>query len=141
MPRRRKKGSPVQIDSAKAFSWLLQHIGSKGTAAGTPLTRERERLVAAQARRAELDNDLREARLLPAEDVQRMLSAAMVIISQHLDALGGRVAGQLAPMDQPGPIRALLFQECRAIRASAADALLKYDEATYRGKRDGKHAS
>ncbi len=131
------KGKFDVIDCVHRYAKYLQQGGS---ASGELLT-ARQQTERERARKLKLENDLHEGELIPAAAVYQLITSAMSIVAQHLDALGGRVAGQLATMDQPGPIRALLFKEARAIRAAAADALLEYSAANYGGTRDERQTA
>lgn len=55
--------------------------------------------------------------------VKQILLEVMVIVGSQLDGLGGRVALDLAGMDHPAEIQALLLRECRQIRTAAANHL------------------
>ena len=122
-----KRGSPLRIDTAAAVRWLLARAEKKAGAAQT-LTAERQRLIAAQAARAEIETQQLRGELCKRADVMLAFTEAMQLVASQLDALGGRVVHQVAGMNQPGPIRELLFNECRRIRASAADALKSWGE-------------
>ena len=128
------KGKYDLVDSVHRYAKYIQQGGS----ASGELASARQQTEAGAARKLKLENDLREGELIPAADVYQLVTSAMSIVAQGLDSLGGRVAGRLATMSDSGLIRQLIFQECRAIRASAADALLEYSEVTHGGKSDGK---
>lgn len=100
------------------------HIARGGVS--TELVTARQKFEQERYRRLRIENDRAEGSLLPTEAVQRMVMEAMQIVASQLDGLGGRLAGKLAGMSSPGPIRQLIFSECRRIRASAADRLVEY---------------
>lgn len=85
----------------------------------------KQRLLTAQARKAEMDADRTAGRLLDVDDVQTVLNETMAIIATQMDGLGGRLAGDLAGESDPAVIRQRLLAETRRIRATAADKLAR----------------
>lgn len=98
------------------------HYVSRGKV-HTQVVDARTRLTEAQARNAEIEADRRAGQLLDREDVQVVVSAAMVVIATGMDSLGGRLAAELAGIDDPAAIRHRLLAETRRIRAQAAEQL------------------
>lgn len=106
--------------AAGVQAWGAYLSQGKATA---ELGSERRRLIAAQAYRAEVENRRIDGELLLREDVTIVVSAAMATVATALDALGGRLANELAAESDPGVIRQKLLAETRRIRTQASDQL------------------
>ena len=101
-------------------AWVKYHVD--GAAPGD-LTEERRLLTIAQRQKIELDMKERSRELVPLSDAQQAFNSVMVMIGAQLDGLPGRVAGEIAGLDDPAACRALLFTETRRIRDAAAERL------------------
>jgi phage terminase Nu1 subunit (DNA packaging protein) len=123
--RSARKGIAAKIDTRKAIPWLLARADEKAGSRST-LTQERQRLIAAQAVKAEIEAQQLRGALVPRQDVNIAFSECMAIIAQGLDALPGRVASQVANMANPGEIRYLLLSETRRTRQQGADRLAEW---------------
>jgi hypothetical protein len=118
-------------------AWLKYHLD--GAAPGD-LTEERRRLTVAQRQKIELDMQERSRELVPLADAQQAFNAAMVLIGAPLDGPPGRVAGEIAGLDDPAACRALLFEETRRIRDAAAAKLHDWATGTPRSGAAGPPA-
>ena len=87
------------------------------------LADEKRRLVVAQRMQIEQRLQIENAQQLPRADVIAAFSQAMHLISSQLDGLAGRVSAEVAGIDDPAEVRALLFSETRRIRDGAAAQL------------------
>jgi phage terminase Nu1 subunit (DNA packaging protein) len=105
---------------AAVAAWLKYHVD--GAAPGD-LTEARRLLTIAQRKQVELNTRRAERELVPLADAEQAFQAAMVMIAAQLDGLPGRVAGELAGIDDPAAVRAYLFDETRRIRDAAATTL------------------
>ncbi|HHH44178.1 MAG TPA: hypothetical protein ENK49_08570 [Gammaproteobacteria bacterium] len=115
-----RQGRKAKIDTAKAIRWLLSRKAEKQE---TGLSKDRQRLLKAQARRIELETAEREGALIEFEVVQQIMRESMQIVAAGMDSLPGRLASQLATMTEPGEIRALLLRELRNVRRQGADQM------------------
>lgn len=70
-----------------------------------------------------MDALIAQNKVLLVEDVKDTLSEISIAFGSQLDALGGRLANELAAIEDPAEVRQVLFAECRRIRSSTADAL------------------
>ena len=84
---------------------------------------ERKRVLIEQARKLELENNEKEQQLLPAEEVQDAISSMATAFAEGLDSLGPRIASDLVGLDTVAEIQEALFDECRTIRGTVADAV------------------
>lgn len=108
-----RAGREVQIDIEQAFPWVVSHRDA-------PPGSQRERLAKAQADKVEMENEQRRGRTIDAGQVEdTMLGVAAYLAREH-DALPGRVANELAGINEPALIRSRLLEECRAIREGLA---------------------
>ena len=82
---------------------------------------QKSRLLEAQARRAELETAKAEGKMLDVNDVQQVFNEMATVVASGLEALPGRVAGELATITDPAVIRQRLLREARQIRSSLAD--------------------
>lgn len=114
-----QQGKAVVIDSCEAFQWLINHYGERK---GKKLT-ERERLAMNQADKVALENAQKRGELIPVEVLQEVLGAAFADHGAQLDGLAGRLANELAGINEPARIRLRLLEECRRIRSSLAGSL------------------
>lgn len=115
-----RQGRKAKIDTAKAIRWLLSRKAEKQE---TALSKDRQRLLRAQARRVELETREREGELIELETVKEVMREAIVIVAAGMDSLPGRLASQLATMMEPAEIRALLLKELRNVRRQGADRM------------------
>lgn len=96
---------------------------SNGRSGTGDLAAARLRLIEAQSRQVEIANRKREGELHEHGDVHQLLARLGVTFAGQLEALPGRVAGQLAGINDPAQIREVLLRECRQIRSAAADEI------------------
>lgn len=101
-------------------AWLKYHLD--GAAPGD-LTEAKRLLAIAQRQRIEQDIRARQRELVETEQVQAAFNHVLVMIAAQLDGLPGRLAGELAGIDDPAEIREVLFTETRRIRDAAAHRL------------------
>lgn len=102
---------------------------------------EKRKLTIAQRQRIELDMRQRRGELVPLADAQAAFTQAMVLVAGQLDALPGRVAGELAGLSDPALVRASLFDETRRIRDAAAHVLEDFATDSAGGGGDGTTAT
>lgn len=114
-----QQGKSIEIDSGEAFRWLINHYTDRKKKKLT----ERERLAMNQADKVALENAQKRGELIPVEVLQEILGAAFAEHGAQLDGLAGRLANELAGINEPARIRARLLDECRRIRSSFAGAL------------------
>lgn len=126
-----KRGQTNGYDLAAIFrwygSWQVDKVLSKGATNDggriIDLKQEEARLKYHQADKAEIEAQKARGEVLLIEDVKDLLSQIAVTFGSQLDALGGRLANELAAIDEPAEIRQRLFAEGRRIREGTADAL------------------
>ena len=124
------KGNPLQIDSQQAIEWLIaqalrSEIGDDDEEDGPGGGAKSEDRLLKRARREKLqiEIDLARKRLAPVDGVVFFLNTIAAVYATQLDAVGSRLASDLAVIDDPAEIRAKLFDETRRIRAATADRL------------------
>lgn len=90
---------------------------------GTDMATEKLKLVVAQRKQIEQRTASEERELVPVQEAQAAFSAVMSMLAAQLDGLAGRMAGELAGLDDPAAVREALFIETRRIRHGAAQQL------------------
>lgn len=127
---RGKRGQTNSYDMGAIFRWYGQwqvdKVLSKGAERGGKIVdvkTEEARLKMFQADKAEVDAQKAKNEVLLIEDVKDTLNEIATTYGSQLDALGGRLANELAAIEDPAEIRQVLFAEGRRIRSSTADAL------------------
>jgi phage terminase Nu1 subunit (DNA packaging protein) len=108
-----RSGREVEIDPAKALPWVIAHREA-------PPGSQRERLAKAQAEKVEMENEQRRGRTIDAGQVEETMLGLAAYLAREHDALPGRVANELAGINEPAVIRSRLLEECRAIREGLA---------------------
>jgi len=101
-------------------AWVSYHVDG-GT--NSDLTEERRLLTIAQRKQIEQRMEVERRESVRLSEVARTFNEAMVLIASQLDGLAGRVAGEVAGLDDPAAVRDLLFSESRRIRDVAASKL------------------
>ena len=101
-------------------AWTKYHADGR---TGSDMAAEKRLLVIAQRKQIELRTRTEERDLVPLAEAQQTFNAAMVLLAAQLDGLPGRVAGELAGIEDPAAVRALLFDETRRIRHVTATKL------------------
>jgi len=126
---------------------VLQPVDTKGTAynlpdcvrgyirfhqdgEGTDMASEKLKLVVAQRKQIEQRTRAEERELVPVQEAQAAFSAVIAMVAAQLDGLPGRMAGELAGLDDPAAIREALFIETRRIRDAAAHRLESFGTDT-----------
>lgn len=123
------KGVPVQIDSEQAINWLIanalrKEVGDDDDEEGDGSVSSEDRLLKrARREKLQIEIDRERGRLLPIDAVSQVLISVAAVYATQLDALPSRCAADLAVIDDPGTIRARVFEETRRIRAATADRL------------------
>ncbi len=112
----------AKFDIRVAVPAFLRYVRSGGDGSAD-LAEARLRLTEAQRRDLELRTRQRQRQTVDLDEVGTTFDAAMVAIGSQLDGLGGRLAGELAALNDPAVIRKRLFDETRRIRNAAADRL------------------
>lgn len=127
-----KEGMPSegrgQYNLAACAQWYIGYLQDKLKETGsgsstTELKERRSRYLEIQATSAELDLRKKIGTLIDSEHAHFVMQEAMVIIATQMDGLGGRMASELAVINDPAEIRNRLLNETRRIRAAAADRL------------------
>lgn len=108
---------------AGAVQWWVNYWKTKNsmTTKGVELDTHRRRLLKAQAKKAEIDNDIRLKELIPAEKVRSTVNQISVIIASQLDALAPRLANELTNQDDSAYIKKVINDETRQIRNAVAN--------------------
>jgi hypothetical protein len=112
----------AKFDIRVAVPAFVRYVRS-GENASSDLAEAKLRLTEAQRRDLELRTRQRQRQTVDLDEVASAFDAAMVEIGSQLDGLGGRLAGDLAAVNDPAVIRRRLFDETRRIRNTAADRL------------------
>lgn len=117
-----RAGREVRIDPAKALPWVIAHRES-------PPGSQRERLAKAQAEKVEMENEQRRGKTIDAAQVEETMLGLAAYLAREHDALPGRVANELAGINEPAVIRSRLLEECRAIRDGLAQHSIRTADA------------
>ncbi len=117
------KGKYDLFDCSRRY---VKHVAQGG--ATTELVSHRQDFERERARRLRMENDVREGTLLPNDIVERAFTQSMALVVQHLRAVPGRCAQELANMDNPGVIRHRLLEEINHARRAGVAALADYVE-------------
>ena len=100
---------------ADSIQWFInRHTKGSGQ------TQQRERLLTAQAKAAEIKNDEKLKMLIPADQVSNVLNQMGVIIANQLDAMAPRLANELTNQDDPDYVKTTIENETRQIRIAIA---------------------
>ena len=105
---------------ADSVQWIINYWKTKG-GKNNSLDGHRKRLLTAQAKKAEIDNELNLKQLIPAELIASTLNQVGVIIASQLDGLAPRLANELTNQDDPAYIKKVINDETRQIRISIAN--------------------
>lgn len=107
---------------AEAVQWVIQYWKTKSHQAGSEnLSAHRKRLLEAQAKKAEIDNDLRLKELIPAEIIGSTINQVAVIVASQLDALAPRLSNELTNQSDSAYIKKVINDETRQIRNAVAN--------------------
>ena len=113
--------APRRFDLAAVVPAFVRYVeqGREGAAtlAEAKLLTERER-----SRKLAFENEIKAGRLIYVEQVAEVMGELAAALAGQFDALPGRVASELAGLNDPGVIRARLLDETRGIRSAMADA-------------------
>jgi phage terminase Nu1 subunit (DNA packaging protein) len=117
-----RQGREAQIVAEQAVPWVVLHRE-------TPPGSQRERLAKEQADKVALENAVKRGELIFSDQVAEVLLTLSADLASRHDALPGRMASELAGINEPAVIRQRLLDELRAVRASFADAITKLADA------------
>ena len=125
------RGKASAYNTKQAINWRIQYEVQKIAPTGTKgvlLDRNAEdaRLKKHQADKAEIEAQIAQRKVILVEDVKDILNQVAVIYGTQVDAIGGRLANDLAAITDPSEIRAKIFKEGRRIRNQTADALKEF---------------
>lgn len=128
------KGKELIIDSEDAINWLIREEVAKqaGLREGdeTPGagTKGEEELLLTRAKRIQEEAKAKKVQgeSIDLEDLKPVLFEIANIFGQQSDALGGRLASELASIDDPAIIKSRILEETRRVRAQTADKLINY---------------
>lgn len=81
-------------------------------------------------RAKKFDNDLREGKYLPTEDVQLVFNEMAATFSQGLNGVPGRLASQLSSITDAAVIRQIIREELTRARQSICDKLARLSGIT-----------
>lgn len=131
-----KNGAKKIIDTHIAIPWLINHSkgggGKKAAPENEDMDEAKLRLAVAQADKAGVEAEIAKANVMPVSDAETVILSVVGICAQQMDALGGRMAIELAGINDPAEIRARLMDETRAIRR-AMQAQFEYHKAVASG--------
>lgn len=110
-----KQGRARMVTAAALIRYLAAREYQPGS--------QRERLAMEQADKVALENAAKRGELVYVDHVEYVLSSLAASLAAQLDALPGRMAGELAGINEPGVIRARLLEATRSIRSAVAQAV------------------
>ena len=105
----------------ESVQWIIKYWKTKNQGTSKQLDTHRKRLLNAQAKKAEIDNELRLKELIPAELIASTLNQVGVIIASQLAGLAPRLSNELTNQDDPAYIKKVIDDETRQIRISVAN--------------------
>ncbi len=109
----------ARYDLAASVQGYVKWVNG-GKAVGA-LASSRQAVAAQQERRIRLANDQVEGRLVRRDVVEAVVDGAALAFRQGLDGLPGRMAAELAGLDDAAAVKARLHQETRRVLADVAD--------------------
>ena len=129
------KAERGKYDLAVCIKWFIDYKLEKaaGPLASTDVNEARKKLYDAQVVKTELETSRIKRETIPADEHLIDLNQLGVMFSSGLDAIGGRLASQLAGMNDPAVISEHLTVEVAAIRESVADAITAYSSTVSNG--------
>lgn len=117
-----RRGKECRIDTAAAIRWLIER-GSQKRSGDSGETAEGERLKREQADKIALQNAATRGETVLRVHLRLVLLESNALLAGQLDGVAGRMANELAAINEPAKIRQKLLDEHRRIRAAYADAL------------------
>jgi hypothetical protein len=118
-----KQSAPGKYHLYETMQAIVNYM--KQGDAFSSLATKRERKIAEEIRKIQLSNDVEEGKLIPMDHAKNVVSEAMATVRMGHEALGGRLANELAGIDDPAKVRAVLQRETRAIDKDAVDIFKK----------------
>lgn len=105
-----------RYDLPAVVPWALEHV------TGNDKTTEEARraLYVAQERHKSLETRILAGSVVPADDIRHFCHALASLYTSSLEALAPRLGGELADIDRPELVEAVLERESRAIREQLA---------------------
>jgi phage terminase Nu1 subunit (DNA packaging protein) len=125
------KGMPKldrgKFDAPACIQWyVVFKVKGHEKPESTDVNMARKRLYDAQVVKTNLDIANTKRQSIPSDEHMIDMNQLAVMFSSGLDALGGRLAAQLAGMTDPAVIAEHLTLETNAIRESVAGAIAMY---------------
>ena len=117
LPRTERK-----FDAFEVVPKFIAYV-RRGSEGSTTLAEAKLKLVEAQRREIERRNRQAEGRLLDADLVASTVEKAMALVGSQIDGMSGRLANELAAINEPAVIRKVLFDEGRRVRNAGAAEL------------------
>lgn len=117
-----ERGKYELAGCVKGYIEYLQRIATDGDKS-LVLSKEKARLVNAQADAQELKNAITQGRVAPVSDLLTALMEIFSIVATQLDGISGRLANELAGVSDARIIRQRLLDESRRIRTAATDQI------------------
>jgi hypothetical protein len=118
----RAAGESRRFDLFEIVRAYVRYV-QDGKEATSEVAQARLKYVNAQRRSVEQRTRERGGELVERGDVARVFDAVMVQVGAALEGLPGRMAGELAAINEPAVVREKLSDEVRRIRATAAEEL------------------
>ena len=127
-----EKGMPKEdrgkFNAPDCIQWYINFRieGARGPEGSSDVNEARKKLYDAQVIKTELETSRIKRETIPADEHMIDMNQLAVMFSSGLDAIGGRLAAQLAGMTDPAVISEHLTMETNVIRESVADAITAY---------------
>ncbi len=123
-----KEGIAIRVargryDLTKTVQNYIGYLKSQVPEQGTKRYDDQTAILATRREMAEIELGERRGDLLAREAVESVFVETLVLMTQRLDGLGGRLAMDLAGESKPAKIRRLISDEVRATRQGFADGL------------------
>jgi len=127
--RGRGRGHAVEITPGLALPWVVWRREPKGS--------QRERLAKEQADKVAIENAVKRGELIFASQVAEVFSTLSADLASRHDAVPGRLASELAGINEPAVVRERLLDDLRSVRAAFADAIEKLADVLESAEDDG----
>ena len=112
-----------RYDLTKTVQNFIRYLKAQTPERGSKRYDDQTALLATRREMAEIELGERRGDLLAREAVESVFVETLVLMTQRLDGLGGRLAMDLAGESNPAKIRRLISDEVRATRQGFADGL------------------
>lgn len=130
---RGQRGKAITIDTPTAIKWMVDSKAKKISGrpgADAPIgsdemswSEAERQLKIEKLELAKIERQEKIGMLVSGEEVSRLYAETLVAVRKSTDALAGRLANDLAAVDEPGEIRKIILNEARKSVDGAANEI------------------